>query len=530
MLIVRPSGNVLIAAPRVTNKETILSVNHDSLAVSGSLTSRTIVGAAWLLLWRLVTRSLGLVSTLVMARLLVPSDFGLVAMATTFSYGVEALSQLGLQDALVRRRGDGFHLHDTAFTLQVGRALVTGIVIAAAAPSAAAWFAEPRLVSVLFVLAGISVLNGLENVGIAEYRRAMQFDVQFKLMSIPRLAGFVTMITYAMVWRTYWALLAGIVVSSLARVGMSYGLHPFRPRLRLACWREVARFSFWTWATAAVSLVWDRCDPFVLGPGFGTAKLGLYLLAMEIALLPVTEIVVPAADALFAAFCHAQKDGDSSVHHAPEVAGIILLAVAPVVLTVSAASGPIVEVLLGTKWAAAWPIVAVLSWACVFSPFSFICSMALVANGHVERNFLANLIMSTIKLTVLLVAVSLTSDAIIIGTATAACVAVEAIVFLTLLVGTGAASVRPTLGSLARVVFATGAAAGAVALSGLGWHSATGLVLPDLVRGFAIGAESSAAFGLGVLLSWQAAGRPDGPEIRVARLVRSRLAGFRLAR
>ncbi|HEY0206635.1 MAG TPA: oligosaccharide flippase family protein, partial [Acetobacteraceae bacterium] len=64
-----------------------------------------------------MTRSLGLVSTLVLARLLVPADFGLVAMATTFSAGVEALSQLGLQDALVRRREDGFELHHTAFTL-----------------------------------------------------------------------------------------------------------------------------------------------------------------------------------------------------------------------------------------------------------------------------------------------------------------------------------------------------------------------------------------------------------------------------
>nr|WP_294501234.1 oligosaccharide flippase family protein [uncultured Rhodopila sp.] len=502
----------------------------DAPAAQGSLTGKAIIGAAWLLAWRVVTRSLGLVSTLVMARLLLPSDFGLVAMATAFSYGVEALSQLGLQEALVRRREDGFGLHHTAFTLQVGRALATAIVIAAGAPVAAAWFSEPRLVTVLFVLAGITVLNGLENVGIADYRRAMRFDVQFKLLSVPRLAGFAAMIGYALVWGSYRALLAGMLVSSVVRVAMSYRLHPFRPRLRLSRWREVARFSFWTWATSAVSLVWDRCDPFVLGPGFGSAKLGLYLLAMEIALLPVTEIVAPAADALFAAFSSAQKDGDSSVHHAPEVAGIILLGVAPIVLTVSAASGPIVEVMLGTKWVDAWPIVSVLSWACVFSPFSFICSMALVANGHVERNFVANVIMSTVKLTVLLVVVSLTVDGVVIGAVTAGCVAIESVIFLTLLHGIGGVRIRPALGGLLRVVLATGLAAGAVAWSRLGWQEGAGSVGINLMRGAAIAAESVGVFGLGVLLLWQAAGRPPGAETRLAGLAASRLAGSRVLR
>src|SRR5579863_6168139 len=67
-----------------------------------SLLRRTAVGASWMVAWRALTRLLGLVSTLVLARVLVPADFGLLAMATSFAAAVEALSQLGLQDALVR--------------------------------------------------------------------------------------------------------------------------------------------------------------------------------------------------------------------------------------------------------------------------------------------------------------------------------------------------------------------------------------------------------------------------------------------
>lgn len=442
-------------------------------------------------------------------------------MATTLSYAVEALSQLGLPEALIRRREDGFELHHAAFTLQAARALVTGLMVAAAAPAAAWWFAEPRLVPVLLALSAITALNGFENVGLAEYRRAMRFDVQVRLQSITRLAGFVTTIGSALLGMGYWALLAGIAVSSVTRVAWSYRLHPFRPRLRLTRWRELVGFSAWTWATAVASLVWDRCDPFVLGPVVGPAKLGLYLLAMEIAYLPVTELVAPVADALFAAFARAQKDGVSSVHHAPQVASIVLLAVVPVVLSVSAASGPIVEVLLGPKWAAAWPVVAVLSWGCVFSPFSYICSMALVANRHLRRNFIANVAVSIIKLAVLLGAVALTDDLVTIGALTAACIATESVLFLLLLRGTGMVRLRPAVGGIARVVLAAGLAAAAIAVSGLSWHGGAGSVERNLLQGVAIGAMATSTVLAGVAALWLLAGRPQGAETRLVELGRA---------
>lgn len=495
----------------------------DADASPTSLTQKTVVGAAWLFLWRMVTRSLGLVSTLVLARLLIPADFGLVAMATTFSYGVEALSQLGLQEALVRRREEGFDLHHTAFTLQLGRAFITGCVIAAGAPMAAAYFQEPRLLNVLLVLAAVTFLNGFENVGIAEFRRAMRYNMQFKLMSLTRIAGFLTTLTFALLGVGYWAMLLGIAVSSVARVALTYHLHPFRPRLHLLRWRELASFSFWTWATAAASLVWDRCDPFLLGPAFGSAKLGLYLLAMEIAWMPMSEMVAPAADAVFAAFARAQKDGKSSLHHAPEVAGMILLAVAPAVLSVSAAAGPMVNVLLGEKWQAAWPIAAVLTWACVFSPYSYICSMALVANGHVRRNFIVNATVSVVKLSVLLTVLSFTQNPLTLGAATVACFFVEAILFLIMIRGVGGVYLRGVLGGLARIVLAGGLAAAIIAWSGLGWHGGLGSVPSDLVRGFEIGGLATSVFGLAVIAQWRAIGCPAGAEARLVALVSERV-------
>ncbi len=187
----------------------------------GSLMRRTVIGASWLVAWRMVTRLLGLVSTLVLARVLVPADFGLVAMATTFAVAVEALSQLGLQDALVRHP-EGERLRDTAFTLQLGRAVATSLVVAVAAPGAAWWFAEPRLVPVLLILAATSLVSGAENIGIVAFRRDMRYDKQFLLLSGPRLLQVAVTIPLALWLHSYWALLAGIVVSRVARTVMTH--------------------------------------------------------------------------------------------------------------------------------------------------------------------------------------------------------------------------------------------------------------------------------------------------------------------
>src|SRR5258708_2485078 len=122
-------------------------------------------------------------------------------------------------------------------------------------------------------------------------------------------------------------------------------MHPSRPRLRLAGWRELAGFSLWTWAGSLAGLVWDRCDPFVLGPRFGAGRLGLYLQALELAALPATELILPAVEALFAGFSSAQRAGGNPVRLAPVVALALVMSTLPLTITLSCGSGYVVAAL-----------------------------------------------------------------------------------------------------------------------------------------------------------------------------------------
>jgi lipopolysaccharide exporter len=488
------------------------------LTAGASLLRQTAVGATWMVAWRMLTRVLGLASTLVVARVLVPADFGLLAMATTLAAAVEAMSQIGVQSALVRHP-DSERLLNTGFTLQLGCGIATGLVVALGAPAAAWWFTEPRLTPLLFILAGCAVVAGLENIGIVAFRRDMRFEKQFALLSGPRLLQVAVTVPLALLLQNYWALLSGIVVSRLVRTAMTYVVHPYRPRLTLAGWRELGQFSFWTWVSALAGLVWDRCDPFVLGPGLGAGRLGMYVQSLELATLPTTELVVPAADALLAGFSSAQRQGSSSVPSAPMVALALVMGILPLVITISCAAGDVVAVLLGPNWAEAQGLVAILAWQGVFAPFAFVVGVTLVANGLVQRNFVANSIASAIKFTALMATVALTRRLDSVAWVIVGCVACEAVVFLLLLPRGGAGRLRDLLAGFGRAMLAAGAAVLALWVLGLAWQGVTRASPPAFANGLLIGVVTLVAYTVALFGAWLAVGQPEGPERRLLNLL-----------
>src|SRR5277367_5645743 len=115
----------------VSRIETLRGRNKAVSQVDGGApaAARFAANAAWVVGWRLSTRVLGFASTLALVRLLAPTDFGLIMLATTFTAAVDALSAIGIQDAIVRDRAPDRSLYNTAFTMNALRCLTTAAVI-----------------------------------------------------------------------------------------------------------------------------------------------------------------------------------------------------------------------------------------------------------------------------------------------------------------------------------------------------------------------------------------------------------------
>ena len=131
-----------------------------------------------MVLLQLVYRSLGLVSTVILARLLVPEDFGLVAMALVILGALEILGQAGFNLSLIRNQQAGRPQYDTAWTLQVLWGVLTAGVLLLGAPLIAAFFEEARLQGILYVFAVVSFIEGFKNIGIVDFRKELRFGVQ----------------------------------------------------------------------------------------------------------------------------------------------------------------------------------------------------------------------------------------------------------------------------------------------------------------------------------------------------------------
>jgi len=220
-------------------------------STSASFGTEVATGAAWVVGLRIVVRLLGLISTVILARILSPADFGLLALSSLLLASLEAFSAFDFHVWLIRHPDPSRDHYDTIWTLSILRSLLIGGVLAMIAAPASVFFGEPRLEGVVIVVALATAAAGFTNVGVVDYQKQLRFDQDFRFLIGSRVSSFAVTVALGFMLRNYWALVAGIVTQKLAEIVLSYWLHPHRPRV---CWRHTAEiFTFAKWLLAATA-------------------------------------------------------------------------------------------------------------------------------------------------------------------------------------------------------------------------------------------------------------------------------------
>ena len=312
---------------------------------------------------RATVRVLGLGSTVVLARLLAPADYGVIAAATAVAGALELLTLFSFESALIQQKHIAADHYDSAWTLNVILGLTLGLALIAVARPAAHFYREPRVAPVLMILAVKYVLDNAGNPGTVDFRRRLQFRTDFIMQVGPKLASLPLTLVLAFWLRDYRALLCGMVASSIASCAISYAVHPHRPRVCFAQARTLFSFSRWLLLTNLVYFCRHRSADLIIGSTLGAASLGTFSIACEISNLPSTEMVAPINRVLYPGY--AQIAGDAERLRAAFCAtlGMIALAILPVCLLIAAVSDPLVRLLLGQKWAAAAAPISILALA-----------------------------------------------------------------------------------------------------------------------------------------------------------------------
>jgi PST family polysaccharide transporter len=317
-------------------------------------------GAAWMVALRWSIRGIGLVSTVVLAHLLVPADFGLVAIAAALAGALEAMSEFGFQIALIQnQRADRRH-YDTAWTLGLIRGLTVAGALALCAGPLATAFSDPRLEPILFVLAVGVIVTSLENVGVVDFRKDLQFHKEFVYRAAAKVAAFIVTVPAAIILENYWALVLGILTGQVGRVALSYAMCDYRPRLHVSVWRELIIFSKWLLLNNALYFAYSRVDTFLIGRLAGAQSLGLFRIAQEIASLPTTEMVAPIRAAILPGYAKLASDQARLRASFATTFGTIVIVAVPVAVGLGLIADPLVWLVLGEQWREATRLLEIL--------------------------------------------------------------------------------------------------------------------------------------------------------------------------
>jgi lipopolysaccharide exporter len=319
-------------------------------------------GAAWMVLFKLLDRSLGLASTMVLARLLVPADFGLVAMATSLIALLELITYFGLDTALLRRKETTDSHFNAVWTLNVLCGSTIALLMLVLSVPAAHFYHEPRVVAVICTLAAGSFVQGFENVGVVNFRKEMRFDLEFRYMLAKRILTFVMTVSLALWLRSYWALVCGMLFGRLAGLVLSYLLQAFRPRFSLASVGDLMHFSKWLMLQNLITFLKSRASDFVVGRIAGPSSLGIFSMAAEISNMPGTELVAPINRAILPGYMQLASDLPALRREYLSVMSMVALFAIPAVAGLAVCAPFLVLLLLGPKWLQTADLIEILAF------------------------------------------------------------------------------------------------------------------------------------------------------------------------
>ncbi|MBN2470628.1 MAG: lipopolysaccharide biosynthesis protein [Anaerolineae bacterium] len=308
---------------------------------------------------RLVT----IVSTAILARLLVPADFGLIGYALLLLNFVEATRDLGIKDALIYSSDRLEDTADTAFYLNVALGLFQYALAFLLAPLAMNFMDDPRLVPMLRVMALVFIFNSVANT----HDGLLQKDLEFRKRYTPDVYSAVikgvVSIVMALLGYGVWSLAAGHVVGSVVRMVGKWMLQPWRPRLRFFPDRARALWDYGVHILlfSLLGIALDQADQMFIGTLLGEIQLGYYTIAARIPEMVLINFSLVLTMVLFPTYARIKDDTEKLTRGFLLTAKYTSFVALPVGLGLVAVAPELVEVVFGSQWQPAIIMMQVLA-------------------------------------------------------------------------------------------------------------------------------------------------------------------------
>ena len=274
------------------------------------LKGRSVRGGAVTLTSQAMKFVLQMGSTVVLARLLLPSDFGLIAMVTAVTGFVAMFKDAGLSMATVQREDITHDQVSTLFWINVALSVAVMLVVAALAPAIAAFYSEPRLLWVSLALAGTVLFGGFTVQHQALLRRQMRFKALAVVEVVSMTGGIAVAIAMALMEFGYWSLVGMVAGTAVVNAVLVWVLCDWRPgRPKRGCGvGQMVKFGGGLTGFNFLNYFTRNSDNVIVGFALGSGPLGVYSKAYNLLMLPIRQINAPVGSVMLPALSRLQDD------------------------------------------------------------------------------------------------------------------------------------------------------------------------------------------------------------------------------
>ena len=355
----------------------------DGVKREPALKSLAIRGAAWTLGAYGASQVLRLGGNLVLTRLLAPEAFGVMSLVFVFMQGLQMFSDIGIAPSIIQnKRGQDAVFLNTAWTIQVLRGIALALAACALATPYAMFYGHPELVALIAVASINAVLSGFFSTRLATQNRKLAMGRLALVDLASQVFSLCVMFLWVLAWPTVWALVAGGIAGSAAKLVLSHRALPGEAN-RFA-WdagarRELFKFGRWIFISTALTFVAAQADRLVFGWIASLETLGIYAVALTMASVPTQVIQRIGSGVLFPVYSRIANSGQPLSGRLDRARRPLLIASGAVLAALIAVGPQVIDLLYDDRYLAAGWMLQLLAVGCWFQCLGFTSSAALLA-------------------------------------------------------------------------------------------------------------------------------------------------------
>ena len=319
-----------------------------------------------IIIGKLAVRAMDLIVLMVLARILTPSDFGIIAMARTALFIIEAITELPISSALIREEKVTDSMLDTALTLGLLRGAVITSVMAVIAFPVAGFYHEPRLIPLMLAISFAPFFRGIQSPKNIINFRQMDFNKQIIQEASGKFIALVLSIAYAIIFKDYWALVIVTVSAPLFAAIASYIMSPMPYKPTLKDWHIYKDIMGWNFLSQTLTAINWQLEKLILPKYVTNQDFGYYSTSGDLANIPYQAIIIPIMAPLNVSFQKAKEENTLRDTYNLSMNSVFSLLV-PIYGFIVCFPQETLRLLLGDKWLFASYILQMLAINIVIS-------------------------------------------------------------------------------------------------------------------------------------------------------------------